>query len=120
LLAIFLASCESKPESLQLDDLNRAEFQYVERFVTLERARAVALVDAPLGSALLDSLATTWGDSALAETRRDLPQEPHRIAAVHDLLLRILDAERDSLVKTPAVARLKAPLPDPTPTGKEP
>ena len=45
----------------------------------------------------------------------DLSSNPLRIAAVHDLLLRILDAERDSLIHSPTAARLSAPLPDPPP-----
>jgi hypothetical protein len=114
-LACGLGGCGKETKSLQLRDLTSGERRYIERFITLERARAVALVDSKLGSTLLDSLATAWGDSSLAETRRGLSNNPQRAAAVHDLLLRILDAERDSLVQVPSSRRLTAPLPDPPP-----
>jgi hypothetical protein len=115
LLLVASPGCSGNQESLQLADLNAAERRYVERFVVLERARAVAMVDAETGPALLDSLAAAWGDSALAETRRGLSRRPLRMAAVQDLLVRILDAERDSLLQAPEPRRLTAPLPDPPP-----
>ena len=116
LLAAVSPGCRGGEEPLQLADLNAAERRYVERFVVLERARAVAMVDAEAGPALLDSLAAAWGDSALAETGRGLSRRPLRMAAVQDLLVRILDAERDSLLQAPEPRRLAAPLPDPPPT----
>jgi len=108
-----LGGCSKETKSLQLHDLTTGERRYIERFIILERARAVALVDSKLGQTLLDSLATAWGDSSLADTRRGLSSHPQRAAAVHDLLLRILEAERDSLVQVPSTRRLTAPLPDP-------
>jgi hypothetical protein len=118
-LAASVAGCQTRPDSLQWQDLTPAERQYVTRFVVLERARAVAMVDADRGPALLDSLAVAWGDSSLVETHRDLSRQPRRVAAVNDLLVRILDVERDSLVLAPEPRRLNAPLPDPPPVAVE-
>jgi len=112
-LATNLAGCERRQKSLQLSDLTQGERLYIERFMVLERTRAIALEDADLGAALTDSLAAAWGDSSLQEVQRGIPSEPARAAAIHDLLLRILAAERDSLVQVPAQRRLTAPLPDP-------
>lgn len=114
-LAACLWGCQASTETLQLSDLTPAERQYIDRFVTLERARAVALVEAERGAALLDSLAAAWGDSSLAVTRRNLPRLPDRMAALNELLARILNAERDSLLLAPEARRLLAPLPDPPP-----
>jgi hypothetical protein len=98
---------------LRLSDLTPAEREYVTRFVTLERARAVALVDRSRGEALLDSLAVSWGDSSLALAQAALPADPRRQALLHGLLGRILRAEQDSLLDAPRPGRLGAPLPDP-------
>lgn len=98
---------------LRLSDLTPPERLYVTRFVTLERARAVALVDPGRGEALLDSLAVSWGDSSLAAARAALPADPRRQALLHGLLGRILRAEQDSLLDAPRPGRLGAPLPDP-------
>jgi len=124
---IFLASCiiytiygcSSQSETLTLADLTPAEKQYIDRFITLERARAVALIDSMKGRALLDSLATAWGDSSLANTRKGLSSKPLRVEALNNLLRRILAAERDSLVLAADPDRLRAPLPDP-PAESEP
>lgn len=115
LLAVPLAGCGRDDSALGLDDLSPAELRYVERFVVLERARAVALDDRAAGEALLDSLAAAWGDSALAEAQAAIVTGPERLAELHLLLGRILDAERDSLLRSPSAARLAAPLPDPPP-----
>lgn len=106
--------CERADRPLRPGELAPAERLYVERFVTLERARALALADSARGAVVLDSLAAAWGDSALPRLLRDLPQRPRRLAAVHDLLARLLEAERDSLVIHPR-RRLWAPLPPPAP-----
>ncbi len=104
-----LASCGETP--LDLDDLTPAEREFVTRFVVLERARAVALAEPSAGTALLDSLAAAWGDSANALARSQVPARADRAAAVYDLLGRILAAESDSLVHAPLARRLTAPLP---------
>jgi hypothetical protein len=104
-----LASCGES--ALDLDDLTPTEREFVTRFVVLERARAVALAEPAVGTALLDSLAAVWGDSANAAARVQVPSDPARAAAVYDLLGRILVAESDSLVHAPLARRLPAPLP---------
>jgi hypothetical protein len=119
-LAALLGGCGRSEPNLTLDDLTSAESLFIQRFVVLERARAVALVDPRSGNALLDSLANIWGDSALTAPQRGFPVDPLRAAAVHDLLKRILLAEQDSLVYAPHPRRLAAPLPDPPATGSEP
>jgi len=113
--AILLAvtGCGRGDSPLRLQDLSATELSYVERFVVLERARAVAMDDRAVGESLLDSLAIAWGDSSLQEARSALEIEPGRLAEVHLLLGRILDAERDSLLSSPTPERLAAPLPDP-------
>lgn len=98
---------------LRLTDLKPSEREYLTRFVVLERARAVALVDRGTGEALLDSLASAWGDSSLAEARAALPADPRRQALLHGLLGRILRAEQDSLLDAPRPRRLDSLLPDP-------
>ena len=108
-----LVACHDDPQPLTLDDLSPNETRYVTRFVQLERARAVALADPERGTALLDSLAAVWGDSAAADTRTLLPVGAIRAAAVHDLLARILRTEQDSLILAPLPRRLAEPLPDP-------
>jgi hypothetical protein len=110
-----LGGCGDQSPELTVADLSPGEMRYVTRFVTLERARAVALASPELSDALFDSLATAWGDTTAASVQAELPVEPARAAAVHDLLRRILKAEEDSLVRAPLVRRLAAPLPDPEP-----
>lgn len=117
LLALFAPGCGQRDKPLQLPDLSYSERLYVERFVTLERARAVALVDVDRGQALLDSLGRAWGDSALEWTLGTLPRDPRRVAGLYNLLSRILVAESDSLLHAPKARRLAAPLPDPRPGG---
>lgn len=112
-LTVAVIGCEKRPSPLRLRDLDRSERTYVERFVALERARAVALVDLDTGNALLDSLARAWDDTAPTSILANLPREPRRVAALHDLLERILAAEADSLLQAPRPGRLAAPLPDP-------
>ena len=114
-----LTACQHDPQPLTLADLSPSETRYVTRFVQLERARAVALADPQRGNALLDSLATVWGDSAAADARTLLPVGPVRAAAVHDLLARILRTEQDSLIIAPLPRRLAEPLPDPASTPPE-
>jgi hypothetical protein len=104
-----LASCREAP--LDLDDLTPAEREFVTRYVVLERARAVALAEPTSGTALLDSLAAAWGDSANVVARKQVPPRAARAAAVYDLLGRILVAESDSLAHAPLARRLTAPLP---------
>lgn len=115
LLLLAAGGCRDESRPLRLGDLSLAERLYVERFVVLERARAVALVDAAAGDAVLDSLAAAWGDSALSEARAALPDDAERQAALHDLVAGILDAEEDSLVLAPYARRLAAPVVDPPP-----
>jgi hypothetical protein len=116
-----LAGCEpEEPPKLQLDDLSPTELTYIEQLVVLERAKAVALIDRETGTALLDSLATAWGDSALQDARNLTPDDPQRSRQVHDLLLRILEAETDSLISAARPDRLGAPLPDPVVAPPEP
>lgn len=115
LLAAVAPGCGRRERPLQLADLSYSERLYVERFVTLERARAVALVDVDRGQALLDSLGRAWGDSALEWTLNTLPRDPRRVAGLYNLLSRILAAESDSLLNAPKARRLAAPLPDPRP-----
>lgn len=114
-----LSSCREEPRPLAMADLSPAEREYVSRFVVLERARAVALSDRPAGEALLDSLAAAWGDSALARAEAALSSDTARLAAFHDLLARILEAEEDSLLQAPVPSRLTAPLPPPAPPADE-
>lgn len=115
LLALLVAGCGQGPSELEYRQLRPAERLYVERFMVLERARAVALADPARGVALLDSLAATWGDTAEAEARAALPSDPRRAALVQDLMRRLLEAEADSLLLAPHPRRLQAPLPTPAP-----
>ncbi|MBU8871570.1 MAG: hypothetical protein KOO60_11960 [Gemmatimonadales bacterium] len=125
LMSIVLLSCllsamgcrQEKPD-LELKDLTTAENLYLTRIVVLERAKAVTLVDRKTGTALLDSLAAAWGDTSLATALAGAPANPSRSARVHELLIRVLKAERDSLLKAPRPDRLAAPLPDPPPDDK--
>ncbi len=116
-LALLAGGCDRGQRTLQLADLTATERAYVERFVALERARAVALADPDRGDALLDSLGRAWGDSALEWTLHTLPREPRRVAGLYNLLGRVLAAESDSLVQAPLPRRLRAPLPDPRAGG---
>lgn len=106
------AGCGHKEKPLSLDQLRPGERTYIERVVTLERAKAVTLVDRARGQALLDSLASAWGDSSKQETLAGMPQDPTRARLVNDLLGRILAAEQDSLLDAPRPDRLQAPLPE--------
>lgn len=106
-----IAGCQADPDQLTVDDLNPVERQIVTQFVVLERARVVALADPEIGVAVLDSLATAWGDSASFTAQVDFPIEPARAALVHDLIRRLLEAETDSLVHAPYPRRLTAPFP---------
>jgi hypothetical protein len=108
-----IAGCRGDDRPLRLTDLTPEEELYVTRFVTLERARAVALADRAAGDALLDSLAAAWGDSSLAETLAALPEDARRQAKLHTLLAAILEAEQDSLLAAPDERRLGASLVDP-------
>ncbi len=112
-LLVFQAApgCNHEQTKLDLDQLHPGERRYIERIVTLERAKAVALVQRAEGTALLDSLAVAWGDSARTETLADAPVDPIRAQLVNELLNRILEAEQDSLVEAPRPDRLHAPLP---------
>jgi hypothetical protein len=120
LVTLTATGCEKTVPELRLADLTEAETFYVSRIVLLERAKAVALVDRPAGNALLDSLHAAWGDSALYEALAGAPTDPTRSNRVHGLLMRILEAERDSLVGAARPDRLTAPLPDPAPPAAEP
>ena len=115
--ALLLVGCRDAQHPLRLADLTPAEEMYITRFVTLERARAVALVDREAGDALLDSLAASWGDSSLVETRAALPVDASRLEKIHTLLATILDAEEDSLLAAPESRRLHVPVPDPPPAA---
>ncbi len=120
-LAILAAGCSGPDEPLSTADLQPAERLYIERYVTLERARAVAFADRETGEALLDSLAAAWDDSAAAEAKEALDgSPPARIAAVLDLLRRIMDAETDSLLRSPGPELLAAPLPEPVAASDPP
>lgn len=119
-LAALLTGCGGEDRPLRLSDLTSAELRYVTRFVTLERARAVALADRPLGDALLDSLSAAWGDSSLAEAKAALPHDPRRLGRLDELLARLLAAEQDSLLVAPVPRRLRAPLTEPPPEPKSP
>lgn len=76
----------------QSDELTADEARVVERFIVLERARAVALADPDRGDALLDSLAAAWGDSAEADAMRWFPTDPRRAEMLHKLLHERLSA----------------------------
>ncbi len=114
-----LGACSSQDEPLTWQDLDGPERTYVQRLVVLERAKALALADREYGSVVLDSLQAAWGDSALAETRAGVPDDPARSRLVHDYLLRVLVAEKDSLMEAPFERRLAAPLPEPAPLAAE-
>lgn len=108
------AGCDRPaPPPLRPRDLGRDETQYVTRVLVLERVKARFVVDPPRGAALGDSLATAWGDSALPRTLDLAPVEPQRAERVHALLLRLLAAEQDSLLRRGGLRPLDAPWPVP-------
>jgi len=121
LACLFLSAsgCNDESKSLQLADLTPEEREYVTCFVTLERARAVTLVDRVTGETLLDSLAVAWGDSSLDNLKNAISLDTDRTAGLHDLLSRILKAEEDSLLQAPVARRLTADLPDPQPESTD-
>jgi len=96
ILALAVSGCEHSSDRLTAD-----EARFVERFIALEHARAVALADPDLGDALLDSLAAAWGDSAEVEAMRWFPSDPQRAEMLHSLLHDHLEAEVDSLARAP-------------------
>ncbi len=116
LTGLFISGCDKSEEGLHLEDLSRDEYTFIERMVVLERTKAVALMDKETGFALLDSLAMAWGDSALVRTREMAENSPLRSAAVGELLGRILESERDSLLHAPHADRIGLPLSDPLPS----
>ena len=109
---LILVGCSEQDQTLQLQDLDPGEKLYVTRMVTLERAKAVALVDSTCGNSLLDSLALAWGDSSLTQARTAATKDPTRSQLVNQLLLDILSAEQDSLTLAPWPDRLDTPLPE--------
>jgi hypothetical protein len=115
ILAFAVVACDRDPDQLTLAELTPDEALVVERFVVLERARALALADPELGELVLDSLAVAWGDSVEQDLLRRMPRQPRRASQLHDLLRRILEAENDSLTFAPRRDRLSAPLPQPVP-----
>jgi len=115
LLALAVSGCLRQQRPLTVADLTPAERELATRFIVLERARAIALADTAAGNAILDSLALVWGDTALAAARRALPADNDRLAAFYELLGRLLETERDSLLAGPSPRRLGAPLPRPAP-----
>ncbi len=104
--------CRDEPSEITLEDLEPHERTYVERFILLERARAVTFTDLERGEAILDSLAAAWNDTLDAGLDQVLGTRPQRLAAVHGLLERLLAAEEDSLLYMSGTDRLDAPLPD--------
>lgn len=109
-LALSLAACRQETTSLKLTEVTPQERTYLDRLVVLERAKAVALNNRPLGNALLDSLAAAWGDSAAEKTAALAPRDPGRSEALHQLLEQLLAGEQDSLLQAPYPRRLTAPL----------
>lgn len=107
------AACTHRESQLTPRDLTRDEVLYVTRVLVLERARAAVLTDPGRGAALADSLRTAWGDSALPRTVELAPADPERAAGVHQLLLRLLAAEQDSLLRLGGRRPLDAPWPAP-------
>jgi len=96
ILVLAVSGCERSGDELTAD-----EARFVERFIALEHAHAVALADPDLGDALLDSLALAWGDSAEAVAMRWFPTDPQRAEMLHRLLQERLEAESDSLARAP-------------------
>jgi hypothetical protein len=112
-LALSVAGCAERNRPLTARELNDNESLYVTRIIVLERVKARLLVDPQRGAALGDSLATAWGDSALPRTLALAPDDPTRAAGVHELLLRLLAAEHDSLLLHDGVRPLDAAWPAP-------
>jgi hypothetical protein len=117
---LLCGGCRQKTDTLQLADLTAGERLYFEQVVAVERAKAVALIHRDLGASLLDSLATAWGDSVQPELLAGLTHDPNRSVAVGELLLRVVTAEQDSLLRDPGTSRLHLPLPDPNRPGAAP
>lgn len=114
-LALMAAAggCDRSERPLTPRDLTDDESVYVTRILILERVRA-ALVDDPFrGAALGDSLTAAWGDSARARTLDLAPTDPDRAALVHELLLRLLAAEQDSLLRLGGRRAIDAAWPAP-------
>jgi hypothetical protein len=107
------AGCSRQPRPLGVRDLDGQERTYVTRVIVLERVKAAMLVDGRRGATLGDSLLVAWGDSARERTAAMAPAEPARAVRVHDLLLRLLAAEHDSLLRRGGLRPLDAPLPAP-------
>lgn len=107
------AGCSRQPRPLAPSDLDGQERTYVTRVIVLERVKAAMLVDGRRGADLGDSLLVAWGDSAREHTAAMAPAEPTRAVRVHDLLLRLLAAEQDSLLRHGGLRPLDAPLPTP-------
>lgn len=105
--------CRQADRGLRPQDLSRDEAAYVGRVLQMERVRAALLVDAARGVALGDSLAAAWGDSARPQTVALAPDDPDRAELVHELLLRLLAAEQDSLLARNGLRPLDAPWPAP-------
>lgn len=112
-LLLLAGGCSRGERGLKPGELTRDEAAYVDRVLVLERVRAALLVDDSRGLALGDSLASAWGDSALPETLDLAPTDPTRAALVHELLLRLLAAEHDSLLARDGRRPLDAPWPVP-------
>jgi len=110
---LLLGGCEKKPSPLVLGDLDDGETDLLTRLVVLERAKALALVDREAGDALLDSLATAWGDSIGQKTLAGAPTDAARARVVGALYSRVMAAEHDSLLARDGRRDLSAPLPDP-------
>jgi hypothetical protein len=117
-LAVLILSfgCSREPGELKIEQLNAKERQFVERFIVLERARAIVLSDPLRGTAVLDSLASAWGDTSVDLAVQALPSTPQRTARLYELIARLLEAEADSLIHIPSPRRLAAPLPNPRTT----
>jgi len=112
-LALSVAGCAERNRPLTPRELNDDESLYVTRIIVLERVKARLLVDPRRAAALGDSLATAWGDSALPRTLDLAPDDPTRAEDVHDLLLRLLAAEHDSLLLHDGLRPLDAAWPAP-------
>lgn len=112
-LVLAAAGCAERSRPLTPSELNGDEALYVTRIIVLERVKARLLTDPLRGAALGDSLATAWGDSALPRTLDLAPDDPARAADVHELLLRLLAAEHDSLLLHDGVRPLEAAWPAP-------
>ncbi len=115
---LLFSGCDIKDQPLELSDLTAGERLYFERVVAVERAKSVTMVYRATGEALLDSLATAWGDSAQADVLKGLGGDPYHATAISELLGRVVKAEQDSLLWDPGFNRLNLPLPDPNRPGR--